>query len=158
MSILVPTCTLDSARLVDRQPPERGEMAIGKRSQNPQKNCLFPPLSSMTSTSPGRSCSIEGTCCANTPISPDSAGILTWTLQATTEHQHSPISRCSSYLGKDMVGSVARKTAPQDLLHRRGRSEGRHTRPWTCRWTVAAMSQRPFSLYDSSNSKRKGRT
>ena len=29
---------------------------------NIQKNCLLPPLSSMTSIKPGLSCSIEGTC------------------------------------------------------------------------------------------------
>jgi hypothetical protein len=45
-----------------------------------RKNCLFPPLSSMISTKPGFSCSIEGTCWARIPISPDSAGILTCTL------------------------------------------------------------------------------
>ena len=45
-----------------------------------QKNCLLPPLSSIISTSPGFNCSIEGTWFASTPISPDSAGILTCTL------------------------------------------------------------------------------
>jgi len=45
-----------------------------------RKNCLLPPLSSITSTSPGFNCSIEGTWLARTPISPDSAGMLTWTL------------------------------------------------------------------------------
>ena len=45
-----------------------------------QKNCLLPPLSSIISTSPGFNCSMEGTWFASTPISPDSAGILTCTL------------------------------------------------------------------------------
>ncbi len=42
-----------------------------------RKNCLLPPLSSMTSTSPGFNCSIDGTWFASIPISPDSAGRLT---------------------------------------------------------------------------------
>lgn len=45
-----------------------------------QKNCLLPPCSSITSIKPGFSCSIEGTWLAKTPISPDSAGMLTCTL------------------------------------------------------------------------------
>ena len=45
-----------------------------------QKNCLLPPLSSIISTSPGFNCSMEGTWLASTPISPDSAGMLTCTL------------------------------------------------------------------------------
>lgn len=45
-----------------------------------RKNCLLPPDSSITSTRPGFSCSMEGTWLARTPISPDSAGMLTWTL------------------------------------------------------------------------------
>jgi hypothetical protein len=45
-----------------------------------RKNCLLPPCSSMISTRPGFSCSIEGTWFAKTPISPVSAGRLTWTL------------------------------------------------------------------------------
>lgn len=44
------------------------------------KNCLAPPDSSMTSTRPGFSCSIDGTWFAKTPISPDSAGMFTWVL------------------------------------------------------------------------------
>ncbi len=44
-----------------------------------RKNCLLPPLSSTTSTRPGFNCSMEGTWFARTPISPDSAGMLTWT-------------------------------------------------------------------------------
>lgn len=58
--------------------PIDGRLSFG---YNVQKNCLLPPLSSMISTKPGFSCSIEGTCCARIPISPDSAGILTWTLK-----------------------------------------------------------------------------
>lgn len=45
-----------------------------------RKNFLVAPPSSTTSTRPGLSCSIEGTWLARTPISPDSAGMLTWTL------------------------------------------------------------------------------
>lgn len=51
------------------------------QSQNVRKKRFVAPLSSMTSTTPGRSCSIEGTWLARTPISPDSAGMLTWTLE-----------------------------------------------------------------------------
>lgn len=50
----------------------------GFSSQDVRKNRLV-PLSSMTSTTPAFSCSIEGTWLARTPISPDSAGMLTWT-------------------------------------------------------------------------------
>lgn len=46
---------------------------------------LLPPLSSIISTSPGFNCSIEGTWLASTPISPDSAGILTCTLRKPHE-------------------------------------------------------------------------
>jgi hypothetical protein len=51
----------------------------GCTTANPpdRKNCLLPPASSMTSTSPGFSCSIDGTWFAKTPISPVSAGRLT---------------------------------------------------------------------------------
>lgn len=45
-----------------------------------RKNCLVPPLSSMISTRPGFNCSMDGTWLARIPISPDSAGTLTWTL------------------------------------------------------------------------------
>ena len=45
-----------------------------------RKKCLLPPLSSIISTKPGFSCSIEGTWLARTPISPDSAGMFTCTL------------------------------------------------------------------------------
>lgn len=44
-----------------------------------RKYCLLLPLSSMTSTRPGFSCSMEGTWLARTPISPETAGMLTWT-------------------------------------------------------------------------------
>jgi hypothetical protein len=46
-----------------------------------RKNFLL-PLSSMISTTPALSCSIDGTWLARTPISPDSAGMLTWTASA----------------------------------------------------------------------------
>jgi hypothetical protein len=46
---------------------------------NARKNCLAAPLSSTTSTKPGLSCSMEGTWLARIPMSPDSAGMLTWT-------------------------------------------------------------------------------
>lgn len=45
-----------------------------------RKKLLLPALSSMTSMTPGRSCSMDGTWLARTPISPDSAGMLTWML------------------------------------------------------------------------------
>jgi hypothetical protein len=45
-----------------------------------RKNCLLPPLSSMTSMRPGFNCSTEGTCWARIPMSPDSAAMLTCTL------------------------------------------------------------------------------
>jgi hypothetical protein len=45
-----------------------------------RKNCLLPPCSSMISTRPGFNCSMEGTWPAKTPMSPVSAGRLTWTL------------------------------------------------------------------------------
>ena len=48
---------------------------------NIRKNCLLPPLSSIISTKPGFNCSIDGTWFDSMPISPDSAGTLTWTLQ-----------------------------------------------------------------------------
>lgn len=42
-----------------------------------RKNCLLPADSSITSTRPGLSCSMEGTWLARTPMSPVSAGMLT---------------------------------------------------------------------------------
>jgi hypothetical protein len=48
-------------------------------SRDVRKNRLLLPFSSITSTTPGFSCSIDGTWLARTPISPDSAGMLTWT-------------------------------------------------------------------------------
>jgi hypothetical protein len=47
---------------------------------NVRKNCLLAPASSMISTRPGLSCSMAGTWLARIPISPDSAGMFTWTL------------------------------------------------------------------------------
>ena len=49
------------------------------KDQDIRKNCLLLPLSSTTSIRPGFSCSMDGTWLARTPISPDSAGMLTCT-------------------------------------------------------------------------------
>lgn len=48
-------------------------------SRDLRKNRFVLPFSSIISTTPGFSCSIDGTWLARTPISPDSAGMLTWT-------------------------------------------------------------------------------
>lgn len=50
-----------------------------RRTYDVRKYCLLEPLSSITSTRPGFNCSMEGTWLARTPISPETAGMLTWT-------------------------------------------------------------------------------
>jgi hypothetical protein len=60
---------------------------ISSRAHIP-KYCLVVPASSMISTRPGRSCSTEGTWFARTPMSPLSAGMLTWRLHRPRFCQH----------------------------------------------------------------------
>jgi hypothetical protein len=52
-----------------------------KRKKLP-KNFLV-VVASMTSTTPGRSCSMEGTWLARIPISPETAAMLTWVTETS---------------------------------------------------------------------------
>ena len=70
-------CTI--AKPPDTAPTPLGAVIFARHCYVRKKD-LFPPASSVTtSTTPGFNCSIEGTWFARTPISPDSAGMLTCT-------------------------------------------------------------------------------
>lgn len=57
--------------------PVFSSISVDPESGHVRKNFLLPPFSSMISTTPGFSCSMDGTWFARTPISPVSAGMLT---------------------------------------------------------------------------------
>lgn len=80
-----------------------------------RKNRLLPPLSSMISTKPGFNCSMDGTWFARTPISPDSAGMLTWTLFIV------------------LILSVP--VQPRQKSEPVGNGWRKHTHLWTCRYS-----------------------
>ena len=82
-----------------------------------RKNCLLLPLSSTISTRPGFSCSMEGTWLARTPISPDSAGRLTWTTSWDLKIDY--LVRIISWL----LGSSHRRIVQQYARERGRRAE-----------------------------------
>lgn len=90
-----------------------------------RKNCLLAPLSSTISTRPGFSCSMEGTWLARTPISPPSAGMLTWTLFRASVRDPIPPRRNSPMLGPHGKEGYARVRLEDGLCRRQRLAQAR---------------------------------